>query len=207
MATGLLIRAVQYGQSFQLYGSFKHSLVEKSLKVPGKKLIEELQSEYDSHAEKEKARGSMTDASKRRYDPEEDDASSASSDWEGLSMISQNSRPLGSAHQSKKYTYSNKNAPLPKDVTFVEWCNSICTLKKIKHLNLTYLELVEKAESIPEIHSYLKWVKQTHGPSSIHYLKGNMTQVMDLAVFLEAVEWTYEDKETSELSFTRQVKK
>lgn len=209
--TGLLHRAIKHGQSFQLYGYFKDSLVEKAHKEPGKKFLQDLQSEYDKHKEENQPCGSMTDAAKRRHDIVEDGVSSASSDWEGLSSISQNSRPLGSTDNlPKKWTWKNKDIPLPPGTSFAEWSASLCTLNKVKHLNMSYMELVQKSGTDLEIHDYLKWVKNTHGPTSSNYLRGKLTQVMDFAVFLEAVEWNprTEDKEPSErTTFTRRVKK
>lgn len=206
MVTGLLHRAVKHGQSFQLYGFFKNALTEKSSKVPAKAFLQDLQRAYDDHRDANAPSGSMTDAAKRRYDAEADGESSASSDWEGLSQISKTSLPLGSS-ATKKYGHKNKQVPLPPDANFEQWCKSICTLPKVKHFGLTYLEMVEKSGEMSEIHDYLKWVQNTHGASSSSYMKGKRTQVMDLAIFLEAIGWTPQEKEPNEMSFSRVVKK
>lgn len=149
----------------------------------------------------------MTDAAKRRIDAEQSAESSESSDWEGLSSISQSSRPLGTSAGVKKYVYKNKEIRLPSDVSFDEWGKSLCTLKKVKHLEMTYIELVEKSGIEPEIAEYLQWVKNTHGANSIHFLKGPRTQVMNFAAFLEAVGWKSEEKSSSGTGFSRIVKK
>lgn len=209
--TGLLHRAIKNGQSFQLYGYFKNTLGGQSHKVPGKKLIQDLQAEYDKRKEENQPCGSMTDASKRRHDIVDDGVSSASSDWEGVSSASPDTRPMGSSDNAqKKWTWKDKNVPLPPGVSFEEWSASLCTLNKVKHLNLSYMELVQKSGTDLEIHDYLKWVKNTHGPTSSNYLRGKLTQVMDFAVFLEAVEWKprTEDIEPGDrTTFTRRVKK
>lgn len=206
VATGLLHRAVKFGQSYQLYGYYKNALIDHQFKGPGKKLIQEMQKDFDEIKEKEKSSGSMTDASKRRL--EEEVAESDSSDWEGLSTISQTSMPMGKSGVPTKYGYVNREIKLPVNTSFDEWSRTVCQMNKVKHLELSYAELVVEAETSTLVHGYLKWLRSAYGVNSSKYNpKAAITPAVDLALYLEAVGWVPEAKEPSECSFTRVVKK
>jgi len=121
--------------------------------------------------------GSMTDAAKRRcpddsapcdfeflHDPIESAVESASA---GVAQLSMPVMPKSMASPIRKHA-AVTDSELPDGVsTFEEWGRAICDLPKVKHLEMSYRELVNRAEAGDrELTKYLGWVKGFNGSSA-----------------------------------------
>ena len=123
------------------------------------------------------ALGAMSDASKRRcpdesashefeflHDPEEFIEESMSA---GVAQHSMPVMPKSMASPIRKLA-APINSELPEGVsTFEEWGRTICDLPKVKDLEMSYRELVNRADAGDrELAKYLGWVKGFNGNSA-----------------------------------------
>ena len=123
------------------------------------------------------ASGAMSDASKRRcpdesashefeflHDPEEFTEESMSA---GVAQHSMPVMPKSMASPIRKLA-APINSELPEGVsTFEEWGRTICDLPKVKDLEMSYRELVNRADAGDrELAKYLGWVKGFNGNSA-----------------------------------------
>lgn len=153
----------------------------------------------------------MTDAAKRRFDFDDDASSVLSSEWEHPpSVAASHVSSVGSMPHVEKDQHVNTKNPAPKDATFKEWGQTVRMLDKVKHMEATYVQLIDIADTQSWVHEYLKWPKSNHGTKSANYAKATyVTRAMDCAMFLEAVGWEARpsNAKASALTFTRTVKK
>lgn len=217
MCTGLLHRAVCHGQTGQIMEVIKKSQIAKQYHVPMASFLHEASQSALSYDQDESPPGAMGDASKRRRDQDE---------WEiATSVTSSPVRPTyaggydpavpmpsGSAVSpqygptSESVKYANPKIPLPPGFTLEQWGQVMCSMPKVKALNMCYRELVQLAEQDDEIAQYLHWCKTSHGTRGSGVLKGNLTPSSDLAMYLEATGWE-SSFPTKSGGFKRELKK
>ena len=92
-------------------------------------------------------------------------------------------------------------------MTFSLWGNSVCQMPKVAELKLSYLELIQLASTDTEIKEYLMWVKNRYGTENTGNAKGKITPAVDLAMFLEAVDWNGDSMvEKGSMTFSRKLR-
>ena len=92
-------------------------------------------------------------------------------------------------------------------MTFFLWGNSVCQMLKVAEMKLSYLELVQWAYTDTEIKDCLMWVKNRYGTENTGKPKGKITPAVDLAMFLEAVNWNRDSTvDKGSMTFSRKLK-
>ena len=92
-------------------------------------------------------------------------------------------------------------------MTFFLWGNSVCQMLKVAEMKLSYLELVQLAYTDTEIKDCLMWVKNRYGTENTGKPKGKITPSVDLAMFLEAVNWNRDSTvDKGSMTFSRKLK-
>lgn len=197
---GLLHRAIAYGQTPKVMMCFRKSLVSKAEHVPAAAFMEELQGIYDEPDPK----GGMSDATKRRLTSE--DSSPRYTEWDQVSMcgsefpdaatrLANMPMPSGTSAMgymdSSNFGYSHVNSKIktPDGMSIQKWGSMICKMDKVKDRNLSYEEMLYASAKDPDLQRYLSWIENSYGTDGSGVVKKKYTAAVDLALFLEAVDW------------------
>ena len=234
MTTGLLYRAVCHGQAQAVIQTYRASVIPKRFQVGAVSLMNDVQMftglancakeiHATQSAQLQTVSGeSMTDAAKRRLDPESPH-SLTESVWEELAASNAESPPMhykissgypvpmpgyGDFPPSNEVSYVNHKIKIPEDgMTFEQWGHTICIMYKVKALELNYVGLIKYAKHDSEIERYLGWIVNTYGSKGTGQIKGKITRAVDLALFLEASGWrAASPSQSSQVAFTRTLK-
>lgn len=208
MLTGLLHRAVVHGQASEVIRRYQESRAPKSTHVTQKHLVETCASSqgYGGSTKPAEPTGSMSDASKRLRDfVDFDDESVASWDQISISDVG----PSVPAHPESEIAFKhvNKNIRIPYGLTLEVWSKTLCKMDRVKTWDskgLSYRTLVELAGHDFEVRKYIQWIKQAYGSKGTGEV-AKVTPAVDLALFLECIDWTpaTSTKESSE-TFVRE---
>ena len=66
---------------------------------------------------------------------------------------------------------------------------AICKMDKVKDRNLSYEEMLYASAKDPDLQRYLSWIENSYGTDGSGVVKKKYTAAVDLALFLEAVDW------------------
>ena len=236
MTTGLLYRAVCHGQAQAqaVIQTYRASVIPKRFQVGAVSLMNDVQMftglancakeiHATQSAQLQTVSGeSMTDAAKRRLDPESPH-SLTESVWEELAASNAESPPMhykissgypvpmpgyGDFPPSNEVSYVNHKIKIPEEgMTFEQWGHTICIMDKVKALELNYVGLIKYAKHDSEIERYLGWIVNTYGSKGTGQIRGKITRAVDLALFLEASGWrAASPSQSSQVAFTRTLK-
>lgn len=137
--------------------------------------------------------GAMHDGSKRRADSPS--AFSESSDFSELELVSET---FVCIHV--------QSVPLPRGVdSFKAWGNTLVTMPKVKHMKLSFKELLEKAPSDHELIGYCRYIWNRYGAEYLQPEMDIKNQATDLAFFMLACNFHLEVLERSS-GYQRQQK-
>jgi hypothetical protein len=180
-------------------------------------MLGEMKTMYETEKGYLNVNSTMSDASKRRLseDAKEAEGEASISDWstcgfEGPSKV-ENACLVGALKPPTEKPYMlhvhRHINPPEKNMTFSLWGNSVCQMPKVAELKLSYLELIQLASTDTEIKEYLMWVKNRYGTENTGNPKGKITPAVDLAMFLEAVDWNGDSMvEKGSMTFSRKLK-
>ena len=176
---GLLHRAVAHGQVRIVMDAYKNSRASKDELVPALNLLGELGGGSPTLA-------GMSDAAKRRMVFEDDEVH----EWDNISSAAGSEffppdRVESPMHAAQ--TYKPKTSP--EGVPLAQWGKNVCRMPKVKSLGLSYDELISLAKSDEDIHHYISWIKATYGTGGRGEIPEKITAAVDLALYLEAVNW------------------
>lgn len=203
MASGLLLRAVKHGQEQQLMKVVQSAPHAKHLWVKGGTVLSDIRRTLRSEGP---GPSSMTDASKRRFDDDDDVQS-----WEKMSGYHEVPDdatyladlplnveipppfPDGSSPllQVMKEAGSDSSIPFPEKVTTIHaWGNTLCKTDKFAKEKISYYELIHRAKTDTEVCQHLNFIK-----GRFSYVPGvtpadeKVTPGKDLARFLQKYKW------------------
>lgn len=180
--------------------------------------------------------GSMNDASKRRRDVEAA-SSVGEADWERVTQSSDEISVLrdqvrggpnyvgeagyptpmptssnvgvifGQTVELPFLPYVNHKIKVPEGMTMHRWADELCKMDKVKSLKLTYRELIEAAKTDVKIGEYLNWIIEHYGSDVVGLDPKKITPAVDLAFYLEAVGWTWNEPINKKTTFKRETRR
>jgi hypothetical protein len=203
MASGLLLRAVKHGQEQQLMNVVQNAPVAKHLWVKGASVLSDIRGLLQGDVP---GPSSMSDASKRRLDVDDDIQS-----WEKMSGYSEvpddatylaalpasagipPPYPDGTSPllQVMKEAGNDSSIPFPDQVKSIHaWGNCICKTDKFVKEKISYFELIHRAKTDTDVCQYLNFIKGRFGYSpGVTPNDEKITPGKDLARFLQKYKW------------------
>lgn len=138
--------------------------------------------------------GTMSDASKRRMDfNDEDGFSLVSGSPPSSKELKGGQKPLTPRAQDAKPSTSGNPVEFPEGIfTLQQWGATICALPKYADREWSYAEMVEVAKTTADIAGYLVWVRTSGNKSPL---------VQDLKAYLHAINWEEVKPKSSGISY------
>ena len=140
-------------------------------------VMEILERSFGAQTQASSGRGyqAMTDASKRRRNPESED------DVDGSGEFDLVQPPVLQGGTSSKKARHDVN--LPEGIpSLAKWGDTLCTLPKVAALQLSYSELADRADHDPNIMGYIE--------AFVLKYRGTSAKVLDLRRYLEATRYS-----------------
>eukprot|EP00435_Cladocopium_sp_Y103_P062966 s521_g24.t1 len=199
---GLLHRAVAFGQARKLMDVYKGSLTAKGELVPAAALLNEMEEVYQ-HGPSTKL-AAMTYAAKRRMSFDDDEVT----EWDNISSaVGSEFFPPDRAASPKHEAKPLNPKESPDGVPVAQWGKNVRKMPKVKSLGLTHNELISRAKYDDDIHGCISWIKTTYGPGGTGVVPEKITAAVDLALYLEAVNWNDQSgQKSSKMGFFRTFK-
>ena len=148
-------------------------------------------------------KGGMSDASKRRLVCE--DSSPRYAEWDQIAMcgsefadattrlanmpMPSGTSAMGYMDSTLGYGHVNLKIKTPDGISIQKWGSMICKMDKVKDRNLSYEEMMYASAKDPDLQRYLSWIENTYGTDGCGVVKKKYTTAVDLALFLEVVDW------------------
>lgn len=185
---GLLTRAVRYSQLGSIKKGLSESLMEKQYQVPARQFLDE------TEGSPEFGQGQMSEAAKRRLDPD-DDTSSVMSGWSNVTIqdAAFESTPEANNRMMEKLAKSRGGTSLPigKTGTYViSEPNKKATMKLITHIN--------KNVKVPDNLTFSEWSRTICTMNKVKDMGVSYAELVniaesdaDIARYLKYIKTTY----------------
>eukprot|EP00435_Cladocopium_sp_Y103_P065222 s43_g27.t1 len=203
LATGLLARAVKFGQQREILSGFiTQPGGLKSFAVAADAVMKEVAAKRNrDEAERLSAGFEESEWDELSFNG----GSPQSSSYQGGRSIPP-PMPDGRSHAhpvEESHPYENVKIPLPAGVMSVhEWGRTVCQLEKYKSKKMSYAQMVSEADFDKEIYNYLCFIKNKFGIEDTGCYPPKVTPATDLAAYLERIKFTAKAQE----SFRRVLK-